>query len=362
MDNHHFTTVPYNTNYLPQIIQLWSEQYDLNETDKRMKLFEWICSENPFMDEEFTYLLLLDQERTVGMHGRMPLWFSIYGKRQRGYFAHDVLLSRDYRGKGLGKIILNETFNNDNNFSGALWFNEPNYRLYGKCNWLDVPGLSSFVKIIDPLYFLKDKIRGKISLKVTSFVLAKMIQLRNMLLVSSVSDNVKIVETDKFNEKADKFFNKVAPQYGIMVARSSKYLNWKFVDKPFNNYRKFIAFNKSGEMSGYLVMKSEFSAEVSRVKFVDFLVDPNDATVFTALINFCCNIVRDKNIDYFQLTTSSTMISSMARKEGFVKARKPVRFMVKNWEKFFEETFISKINNWYITGSDGDGDAWTVDI
>jgi hypothetical protein len=79
------------------------------------------------------------------------------------------------------------------------------------------------------------------------------------------------------------------------------------------------------------------------------------------MLAMCCREFEKIGTKYIQVTTSSPLIVNQLKKYGFVMARKPVNFMVKNWESHFTRDFVEKIENWYITDSDGDGDAWTVD-
>lgn len=361
MKSENFYTIPYDSKYFPQIIELWNDQYDNEYINFRKELFEWLCLDNPFLGNCNPYFLLMENDQVVGMHGFMPLQFSNFGKNIQGYFAHDILLSKNYRGKGLGKIILREMVERSDFFAGALWFNEPNYGLYKKCGWLDIPHLQSFVKIFNFSVFLESRIKIKSLRNTISKILSKVSQIKHMLSVAKPTDNIKIVEIDKFDSVIDVFFDYVSPFYGIMVTRNSQYLNWKFVKKPFNNYKKIVAFNKTGELCGYMVSKLESSRDVNRGRIMDFLVNPNTPEVFSALLEHCCNELKQQNVDYIQLTTSSDLIVGLVKKSGFVGARKPVRFMVIKWENNFKSDFVGDRKNWYITESDGDGDAWTVD-
>ncbi len=51
----------------------------------------------------------------------------------------------------------------------------------------------------------------------------------------------------------------------------------------------------------------------------------------------------------------------MLRKLGFIRAKSPQGFMVCNWQEHFDQHFVGNINNWYLTFSDADEDAWEVD-
>ena len=362
MNNNYFHIEPYEGKYFSQIVELWREQYNQEYIEKRKQIFKWITEENPHKNGVATYFVMLDGERVVGMHGHMPLVFSIFGKKQQCCLAHDDLLSMDYRGKGLGKIMLKGTVEKSHSFAGALWFNEPNYRLYIKSGWLDVPNLHSFVKIFDPGAFLESKIKSRAIRKILSWAFKKIMQFKSLFAFSHKGKGIIIMEIDEFDDAFDILFDEIAPRFGIMVVRNRHYLNWKFMKKPFNNYKRYAAFDNQGELSGYMIVKSESTDTSKRGRIIDFLVHPDKPEIFRAMVGTCCKEFEGNKMEYIQIITSSPMIVGLLKKSGFIKARKPIRFMVKNWENRFEKDFVANIENWYITDSDGDGDAWTVDL
>lgn len=355
------SVVPYDNKYLPQIMELWGEQYDNEKLEKRKKLFEWITQANPFLNRIDPYYLLLDGEKVVGMHGLMPLMFSINGKQQRGYFAHDTLISKGYRGKGLGKVILEQMIKMTDSFAGALWFNEPNYRLYNKSNWLDVPNLSAYLKVNNPEYFLRKIIKNKVARGVVSEVLKVALAAKEKISNARFQSSTNIIEVEKFDHRLDDFFSTIEGYYGIMTVRNHAYLNWKFVLKPYNNYRKFIAMDGFGNIAGYIVVKTEKIDTSARGRILDFLVKPGQLEMLRAMLLHCCRELSKNNVAYIQLTTSSPVVRKIVKECGFMKARRPVYFMIKKWEGIFEKNFVANIDNWYVTESDGDGDSWSVD-
>src|SRR5690554_3665695 len=83
------------------IIRLWRERFDEDHIAKRQILFRWLTEGNPFRAEYPPYYLLTQGERIVGMHGHMPLVFSVHGRCVMGHLAHDDLLAKAFRGRGL---------------------------------------------------------------------------------------------------------------------------------------------------------------------------------------------------------------------------------------------------------------------
>ena len=56
-----------------------------------------------------------------------------------------------------------------------------------------------------------------------------------------------------------------------------------------------------------------------------------------------------------------SFIFNLLKRYDFFRARTPQRFRARNWEVYFTRDFVGNVTNWFITDSDADGDAWSVD-
>ena len=64
---------------------------------------------------------------------------------------------------------------------------------------------------------------------------------------------IEIIEVEKFDESFDEFFNKISSKIGISSYKDSAYLNWKYVDRPFNLTKIFAAV-QNNKNKGYIVL------------------------------------------------------------------------------------------------------------
>ena len=354
-----YKVIPYSKEYLTGVRALWEEQYEAADVKRREVLFKWFTEGNPFLKDESPYFIVLDGDTVVGLWGHMPVTYSVKGKRYDGYMSQDALLSKRSRGKGIGKIVLREIKAQRDGFAGALWFNEPNFRLYSKCGWLEVPGLHPQVKIIKPLKYFKQKLNSKF-LSIFFMIVFSGVNFAtkiNKLFLPS-KKKYRIVETNYFSNEFDYFFNSISYYFGIIVFRDSQYLNWKFVDKPFNRYRRFVAYDSRGELCGYIVFKVENKGLFPKGKILDFLVNPEKQAVFDLLINQALDTFSDSEVHFVEILCTLTKFRTILNKRGFISSRKPQRFMVNNWDGLFSEALGRNIHDWFITFADADGDAW----
>ncbi len=54
-----------------------------------------------------------------------------------------------------------------------------------------------------------------------------------------------VEEIDRFDEGVDALFERCCPSLGLMVERTAPYLNWKYVDGPNVDYRRFLLGDSS---------------------------------------------------------------------------------------------------------------------
>jgi GNAT superfamily N-acetyltransferase len=356
--------VKYHKKYFEGIIDLWKNAYDSDYVNKRIVLFKWLTDQNPFAGDENPYFLLLDDNKVIGMVGHMPLEFTLHGKRIRGYLSHDILLAKEYRGRGLGKILVKGVGELAPLFAGAIWFNEPNYHLYQKSGWLNVKSFNPYLKIFNPTVFLKSRIRNNVLLKLASRVIKPILGIKSLPCISDKLGflrGIQVSEINDFNDDIDILFDNVSSCFGIIVVRNRKYLNWKFIEKPFNKYKRYIAYDDKGDFSGYVVIKCEAYENNIRGKILDIFVHPQKPKVFRALIHKCVEIFSLLGVSYIEIVCTFPLFIRELKKIGFIKSNKPQRFMTLNWEGHFQKNFVEDIKNWYITYSEADGDSWLVD-
>jgi hypothetical protein len=291
----------------------------------------------------------------------MPLKITVHGRAKRFRLSHDILLSKDYRGKGIGRILPMGALSRDDSLAGALWFNEPNYRMYKKGGWENVPNLIPYLKIYNPISFMHKINRSKSIAGFLSIMVRLLLSIKNALYSKDGYEDVKIQEVESFDAEHDRFFDSISANFGFIVGRRHEYLNWKFVKRPLNNYRCYQALNIKNELSGYMVIKREIFGSRKRGKIVDILADPNQSRIFPALINKANLELANAETDYISIICSYPHFKRELRRLGFIKARTQEYFMVNNWEGNYDKSFIGNIDNWYLTYSDGDGDAWQVD-
>jgi len=353
-----YRVIPYSPDRLPDVEALWREHVNDDEAvASRRRYFQWLTERNPSRFGASPYYLLLDGGRVIGMHGHMPQQFTVKGSPQQFFLAHDDLLAAECRGKGLGMVMLNGVAEHNKSFAGALWHNAPNRKLYAKCGWADLSKLKSWILIMDPKRNLEARLGRNPFTSALSVMLRKLLAMRSTLRRAGRSAAYRVEEIARFDSAFDALFERTAPTLAIAVTRNAAYLNWKFVEKPGNRYRRFAAFDSSGVPRAYVVASGGEQGEEPIGSILDLLGDPGHPQALDVAIRQGIEWLWSQGVVEVSCVGSHRALSCLGR-FGFRQRSSETGFMFKHWESVFERDFVSNIDNWYITGADADGDAW----
>jgi GNAT superfamily N-acetyltransferase len=358
MSEHDFRVEPLKPENTSNVQALWSQMYSEEQIAERTRIFDWFAWGNPQVTEEVPpYYLLLDGDRVVGMHGHAPWGFSLKGRRERGFMCYDDMLSMEYRGKGLGKIMLNGVAEVRPELAGALWHNEANNRLYAKAGWHDFTDFCPFVKIYDPGPRLRARLGAWGRLLAGPARLA--LRIREALQRRGASSAYTLERVERFGSEFDAFFASVEDQFDAIVVRDSTYLNWKFVDKPFTPYERWAARDADGKLAGYVVFRViEQDGELSG-KVLDVLADPR-SDAFSALVSKALDEMRPQGVAEVPIACTLPAFGDALRRLGFVQTQYVLHFMILHFEGRAPAGWEKSARHWYLTYSDGDGDCWST--
>lgn len=353
-----YRVVPYTPDRLPGLEQLWSEYLDSDAAVAMRRMhFRWLAEGNPCLAGESPYYLLLDGDRVIGMHGHMPQSCTANGHAGRLYLAHDDLLAAECRGKGLGKLMLTGVTAMNDSFAVALWHNAPNRKLYAKCGWRDCSELVSCALVIDPRPRLEKRFGRNLFTRALSAALRSALKARRTLRPAGRERSYRVTELTRFEAGFDALFDRAAAAMPFAVARTSAYLNWKFVEKPGNAYRRFAALDSVDVPRAYVVVSAGEGASTSTGRVLDLLGDPEHPGALDAAVRQSLDWLEAQGVGVVTSVGSSRAMSPLGR-SGFRLRDSTTGFMMINWDAAFEEGLVTDIGNWYVTASDADGDAW----
>ena len=277
-----------------------------------------------------------------------------------GFFSGTVTHPQ-YRRKGIFSLTLKNALNVAKEKDRVRYFfnfpNDNSFPQYMKNScYHHLCDLPLYVKIFNP----KKVIRGK------RFLPESLLRMLLFPLQRSrkrgLPDGVKIRNVASFDTRFDDLWERVKDSQTIWIQRTSKYLNWRYVDSPLSKYAIFVAeTGPSNQLIGYAVVSEQMRFGFRLGMILDIVIHPEWQEVSSIIIS--------KAIKYLRRSGADAVGCLMLRHQAMVETLKDnglicvPRFLN---PKDFHVVIASTTNdehanrlalnyhNWYLTWGDTD--------
>jgi hypothetical protein len=259
----------------------------------------------------------------------------------------------DYRRQGIFKTLGMKMLASPKASGRSLSFGTPGKQSHqGFVKWLsalDMCELPLLVKVVDWGTVLKKHY------KIPAFagkLLGYAFERITSQSPSPQDAEIEIEEITSFDERINKFWEKASKLKEIMVVKDMKYLNWRYIDKPGNKYKIFLA-KKGEEIIGFIVLKLEKGALPQGYIF-DLLTLPSEATVAEILISKAVKYFKEEGAAIIScLMLQQTPYYRILRKLGFIRRPGPC-LCVRIYDRSIPKEFATNPANWYYARGDAD--------
>ncbi|WP_415893034.1 hypothetical protein ACMXYN_00635 [Neptuniibacter sp. PT8_73] len=284
-----------------------------NAAKAREAVWEWSSNENPASGEISSEVVLLKNESvTFGAMFLMPSIFSLDGEKIPMHWVGSIMVREQHRGKGL--LLVKYLIENESVPKMGLPF-EKIVKMYQRYGGAIISETEQFFCVLSPSSLLRKKSK---LLSLLARPLDCLIRGSVKFFLPKIHDDISVSEVRQFDERADTFWQQVSPNYGALVVRNKKYLNWRFSDCPLHDY-KLVEAQKNGQLIGYMVYRCAEKQGVTTGYIVDFLVQENDKEALTALFSFTVLELWKRKVDKIAVmkSTSFTWVNSVLKASGF---------------------------------------------
>ncbi|MDH4036279.1 MAG: GNAT family N-acetyltransferase [Candidatus Krumholzibacteria bacterium] len=329
--------------------------------ERRRRVIETMHTTMPGHDRFPLRHVIVDGDRIAGTLGYMPADFWVNGKRVAVRFTHDLLVDPDYRGAGLGRLIVDNARALGDFFPGGMWMTDPCRKIHVDCGFKDATPLVTYSLVLDPVAFVVRKsmsgLKGLASRTALSasrtFALAR---------ARRLASHTSLREVERFDPSMDGAWETLARGYGITRVRDAAYLNWKYSDHPSLDYHNLVAM-RADTPTGFLVWRlAPPGAEEKRAVAVDFLTARGDAQTLRRLIARVVVEAHAAGMESVSVLTTQTWAASTLRGLGFMPRAARNTWVVAGWEKVIPYEWLSDTTAWHVCLGDSDGDMWTGSI
>ncbi len=350
----------YRDSDLDKIEKLLITHHEATRIPSRKLIFDWIASHNPAAGYDKCYMVIEDNEKIIAYEGRMPVDFIVNGEKERGYFFHDTLVHPEYRKKGLGLTSVNSLKSAweeaTNSLAVAIWMNEFTHEILIRRGYYQL-NAHCFVRPVNLSSLLIRVVKNKLLAQVIAPFAHSCISLYDFFISRRRYQGISISRIERFDQHFDEFIDRISKKFLLIVLRHSKYLNWKYIDKPSANHTIFIA-ERDGKLSGYIVLMSRTPGNIKVGTIVDILADPDDSLIIGSLCQAAINFFRKENVDSIRCVLTNKNFIRIFKRNLFFENRRTFPVMIWNLDKHSARKLIKNIDNWFLTFGDSDAVVW----
>ena len=303
-----------NQNYKNKIISLYNRVFEKNSD---INYWNWRFEKNPF--GKLIIRFLLKNNEIASTYIVHPINIEKNNKIESGLFSMWTVTSPSFQKKGLSTLLANEVYKMGDGKFVIAFSNENSHHMFVK----------------------------KLGFKSLGTMKEMVLELPTKIIKSN---SIKCEKIESFDEEFSKFYNKQKNIIKkIMIPRTEKYLNWRFIKNPEVKYHCYKLL-KDDKLLGYFILKNY---QNEKCHIIDFLLE-NDSLIYEEMIYNTINFCKKNHLTKITLWTNGLeSFHSQITKIGFKDIPMENNFVV----KIFEENSLTELNyfeNWYLTMSDSD--------
>lgn len=273
----------------------------------------------------------------------------------------DTMTHKDYRGQGIFPTLAKGLYNDLGETGIPITYGFPNtYSINGfikKRDWFEIADVPIYIM---PLNFI-NLINRYLKIKFLSNFIGNILNFFFNLFLKryKIPNKINIEKIKEFDKTFDNLWELVKDEIIIGVIRDSKYLNWRYFQKPEEEYIVFAI--KSNELlKGYVVLKIEERFNLKIGLIIDIITDPSNMAYQDYLINYAIFYFKKKKVDIISVIMfPHWRYYESLKRYKFIKIIKKffpeeIHFGARKNSDNFDFQLVKDPKSWYLTWGDTD--------
>ncbi len=334
--------------------------------------WEWEFRENPYRSpDQIPIWLALDGDKVVGQTCGMMSPLKIGDEIYHAAWSVRTLVDANYRGLGLG-YRLQEALHQGYPVCMSLSMSRANRRIKARLGARPVDKVRVWVKRLR--YSPKAVIEGAVARSPSTVRGISRLAMRlgggrvaswalNRRLTVGAGESacgLEIEETDRFGDEMNVLWQQVSEHFPVAVVRDAQYMNWKFVQQPHMDHRRF-AVRRAGRPSGVLVLRMPENPEPPNGIISDLIASPFDAESITCLLTFAVRYFDSAGLERITAATTIPAYEGALAALGFQK-RSEVTPMFYAGPEVSDASPAFESGAWLLSKGDHDWDQFPTSV
>lgn len=281
--------------------------------------FAWMYEGNPHGTARVWACIDRTSGAIVGSSAALPRYFYVNGVRRLGCVLADSWMHPGYRYLGPAVALQRACIEPVRRGEYAIAYDLPQRSMIAVYQRLRVPvvdELTTYEKVVRLDRYLANRVHspriGRALAAVANPLIAMISSSRRSAdLVLEPGPNI-------WGEEFDDLAARTAPEYGVSIARTSEYLDWRF-RRHFHNRYEMLVVRRQGRLAGYLIVLDD--AGSSQLNVMDFLLEP-DRALWSAMIDGVIRLCRERGRSVLAISIlAGDMRAAAVSAAGFASRR-----------------------------------------
>jgi GNAT superfamily N-acetyltransferase len=337
---------------ISETVILFKNCFDTNGSPKYIENIEWQFFENPLKKCFVDIAYDTGVDKTAAIYAISCVPFLINDKVNQGSQSLDTITDKDYRGKGLFTKLATSVYQKAKDEKIALVYGFPNGNsIHGfskKLDWAVLDPVPFLLKPLKSSYFTK-------KIKALNFLPNINLSFEGY----SQSSKYYIKEAFSFTDEVNNIWENFSKSFKVAVNRDKNYLNWRYINKPNENYRIAHCYDLNNNYMGFIVftVKGKHGGKIGYIMEMIYHLDRPEAA--NLLLRYAVNEIRKEKADcILSWCLAHSPNFSIFSKSNFFKLPEKLRpielhFGVRAFQENIKETVYNR-KNWYLSYSDSD--------
>lgn len=329
---------------------VWGWKLGIPEKNQWIKGWQWMFINNP----AGTSIMWLAEhnDKLIGEYPLVMVDMKVGNKLAKAGQIADTMTHPQYRRLGIAFALGNESLSEMKEQNALLAFGFPTaeaYPLHRKSGWVDVCDIKTMIKPLN----LKNMLEGylthnKLLISIFSKLGELPLKITFKARKSPSIDGLTITEVFRFDDRFDGFWEQISKDYNIIVARTKKYLNWRYIDVPNANYTIYMA-EKNKKIYGYMVLDYKYHNGLAFGRILDIIAPVNQQIIIYYLISKAVEHFEQKRMDAIYSSIICNRYLNVFLKCGFIPYPKSKnRFIAYKASSDISDVYITNPKNWFI--------------
>lgn len=305
-------------------------------------------------------LLAVDKDKIVGHYAVIPERIKIKGMPYVGTLSLDTMVHPDYQGQHIFTKLATSLYDDIGKKGMPITYGFPNqnsiHGIVNKLNWEEIATLPVLQLTIDAEKVITKALGSRLLGKAGSLFLGKK---RLKETPNTEGKDWRIEKVEIFDTEFDQIFDQGSSGMDIALVRDSRYLNWRFIEKPENDYECFSISGKE-QKYGYIVLKIEEKFDFSSAFIIDYFSRGNNPSLDRHLISWGTDYLNYRGMDIIVVVMFPHLAYyKIFRKQGYFRIPKrlfpkDIYFCARQNTDDIDFDLIRNSRNWYLTWADTD--------